>query len=89
MAQLLGSLEHRLSEGENYWSGRDWYKSATNIQESVHSTVHCELCHHLIQEQSQGDYRSLFWLSWTINKIPQKPSEISGEGTLNLAADLS
>ena len=40
---------------------------------------HCKPCHHPIQEQSQGDCRSLFWSSWAINKIPQKTSEISGE----------
>ena len=51
---------HRFSEGENCWSGRGWCKSATNIQESVHSTVHCKPCHHPVQEQSQGDCRSLF-----------------------------
>ena len=76
---------HRFSEGENCWSGRGWCKSATNIHESVHSTIHCEPCHHPIQEQSQGDCRSPFWSSLAINKMPQKPSEISGEGTLNLS----
>ena len=55
---------HRFSEGENCWSGRGWCKSATNIQESVHSTVHCEPSHHPIQEQSQGNCRSPFWSSW-------------------------
>ena len=75
----------QIFRGENYWSGRGWCKSATNIQESVHSTVHCKPCHHPIQEQSQGDCRSPFWSSWAINKIPQKPSEIRGEGTSNLS----
>ena len=36
-------------------------------------------------DRLQGDCRSPFWSSWAINKIPQKPSEISGEGTSNLS----
>ena len=85
MPRLPGSLE-----GENCWSGRGWCTSATNIQESVHSTVHCEPCHHPIQEQSQGDCRSPFWSSWAINKISQKILQRSVEREPRIsAADLS